>query len=318
MALARKRRRNNRLMKIPWPEKRCIVCLNAPQVGVELSQMTDSHVIPKSVGGRLSAEFLCKGCNDRMGELEATLQKDASVRRFVDQLENDLPRDLVQMIRCGERYFADTEHYGRVEATMGERAELRPRQSIAVRSDENTRKQIEADLRRRGSTSEEIAAVQVAFEAAKPGEWIEIRSGFRIQKRIDWSSLSLQPSLTDPITPLEVPVGIAYLFMAACVGTEIYGGVFDPVRKALQAALVGDAASAAAYCKNRHGTEKRIAKPQHLLRARAGTRETTVVFQVFGDLAWPVEFPGVAHLGKQTLYLLDLANDQECWATKIA
>ena len=35
--------------------------------------MTDAHVIPESVGGRLSASFLCKRCNDEMGRVESLL-----------------------------------------------------------------------------------------------------------------------------------------------------------------------------------------------------------------------------------------------------
>jgi hypothetical protein len=43
-----------------------------------------------------------------------------------------------------------------------------------------------------------------------------------------------------------------------------------------------------------------------------------VNLQVFRDLVWPVRFPGVQLAGDQTLYLLEVEHDTECWATKVS
>jgi hypothetical protein len=78
-------------MKIPWTTERCIVCMRTPRADDERSQMTDAHVIPESVGGRLSADFLCKPCNDEMGRAEAFLPRDITVRLQVDAIRGQLP-----------------------------------------------------------------------------------------------------------------------------------------------------------------------------------------------------------------------------------
>lgn len=302
-------------MKIDWPNERCIICLGTPREDDLMSQRTNAHVIPESVGGKLSAVFLCKRCNSRMGEAEAILPRDISVRLMLDQLEDQLPEELVVGIRYRQSYFADTAGYGRVEAGFDKQGELLPRQSEAIKDDENTLGQIAADLSRHGKGAEEIAAAQTSFHDAAPGEWIEVRPGHRVQKHIDWSEIGFKPKLNDPITPLHVPVGIAYLYLALCLGERVYDIELDPVRKALRTALDGDNSAADALCANRHGT--RIVETKHLLRAKPDGGGTLVTLQIFRDLVWPVRFPIIVVKGEQTLYWVDVASGEESWATKL-
>ena len=134
-------------------------------------------------------------------------------------------------------------------------------------------------------------------------------------RNIDWSEVSFKPSLDDPVVSLHVPVGIAYLYLALCLREAVYDDALAPVRAALQAAMTGDTAAAAAYCADRHGT--RIVEPVHLLRAKNIDDGVQVNLQIFRDLVFTVKFPGVALGGEQTLYIVDIANGLECWATKI-
>lgn len=39
--------------------------------------------------------------------------------------------------------------------------------------------------------------------------------------------------------------------------------------------------------------------------------------QIFGDLVWPVRFPGVVLEGERTLYELDVEHDAEAWASTL-
>ncbi|MFL5963273.1 MAG: HNH endonuclease [Gaiellaceae bacterium] len=75
-------------MRVPWIDERCILCLGTPHSGIELTQRSDAHVIPRAIGGKLSALFLCRGCNARMGRFEAILAQDISVRLLLDKLED--------------------------------------------------------------------------------------------------------------------------------------------------------------------------------------------------------------------------------------
>lgn len=303
-------------MKIPWLDPRCVVCLGTPENEKPNTQRTDGHVIPESIGGKLSAPNLCKRCNSDMGTAEAFLTQDVSVRLLVDQLEDRLPADVVTSVRYRQSYFTEHEVYGRVDAGMDKQAGLRPKESATIKDDENTLKQALAELARLGASEDRKAALREEFEQAGPGEWIDVRPGYRIERLIDWSDVTFKPSLTDPIVPLHVPVGIAYLYLALCLNEAVYDEVLAPVRSALQAAMKGGTTAADAYCANRHGT--RIVEPKHLLRAKADVHDVQVNVQIFRDLVWPVRFPGVSLRGEQTLYLLDVEHGTEVWATKIA
>ncbi len=281
-----------------------------------MTQRTDGHVIPQSIGGRLSAFNVCKRCNSDMGASEGLLARDISVRLLVDKLEDRLPRGIVTSVRYQQSYFTDHQEYGRVEAGMDDRAELRPKESARIKSDENTIKQALAELDRMGASDEQKADLLARFERAEPGDWIDVRPGYRIQWQIDWTDAKFAPALTDPITPLHVPVGIAYLYLALCLGDNVYEVALDPVREALQAAMKGETEPADAYCAaNRHGT--RIVEPTHLLRARTDGDGVLVTFHVFRDLCWPVRFPGITLGEEQTLYCIDLEQPTEYWATKL-
>jgi hypothetical protein len=300
-------------MKVPWPYQRCVICLAQPG-DTPSAAVTDTHVIPEFVGGRLSAALLCKGCNNKMGETEALLAQDISVRLLADKLENRLPSRIVGAIRRRQTYFSEHDDLGHVEAVMDKSAELRPRRSASVKGERDTLDQALAELGRRGASAEEQTQLRTAFEVAAAGDWIDVRPGYRIQKHVNWSGVRFRPTLTDPIVPLEVPVGIAYLYLALCLRAAIYHSIFEPARQALRQAFVGDPAAAEALCANRHGT--RITEPLHLLRARDDGDGILVIFYVFRDLCWPVRFPGRLR-GLQTLYCLDLEQGSEYWATSL-
>lgn len=277
--------------------------------------MTDAHVIPQSVGGRLSASFLCKACNDAMGRAESFLPRDISVRLQVDAIRERLPRELVNSILCGQEYFADTEEWGRLVGVMDASDELRLKPSAAIKGDENTLRQLDKALEREGATAERIEEVRTAFAQAAPNEWVDVLPGYRVQRDIDLSDVKFKLSLTDPIVPLEVPVWIGYLYLALCLRERVYQDELEPVRAAIQSAIDGDPAAAAAMSTNRHSTDT-PSEPVHLLRAKTEAGTTRVTFQIFRRLVWPVYFPAVTLAGEQTLYQANVTDRSEFWATK--
>jgi hypothetical protein len=304
-------------MKVAWSDPRCVICLSVPSTDAPMTQRTDAHVIPKSIGGKLSALNLCKRCNSDMGKTEALLAQDVSVRLLVDQLEDRLPAEVTQAVRYRQSFVTNHEVYGRVEAGMDKRAELRPKESATIKDDENTLKQALVELDRLGVSEERKQELREEFERAGPGEWIDVRAGYRIQRLIDWTDVRFKPSLTDAIVPLHVPVGIAYLYLALCLCERVYTDELDDVRSALQEAMAGNAQAADPYCPaNRCGT--RIVEPAHLLRAKTDDDAVRVNVQIFRDLVWPIRFPGIKLAGEQTLYVLDVEHGTEMWATKIA
>lgn len=284
-----------------------------------MTARSEAHVIPESIGGNLSALCLCKRCNNEMGRSEALLAKDISVRRRVKyQLQERLPEKLAAAILKGEQYFADHEDYGRVFAVVDETGELQPKQSATLNDDEHTLARALAELSRLDAPDERKSELREQFEHAEPGDWIEVRPGYRIQRLIDWSEVGFKESLNDPIVGHEVPLGIAYLYLALCLRERVYDPAVQPVRDALKQAIDGDPSTARALlpldC--RMGTD--IVEPVHLLRAKEDGDGALVTLQVFRDLTWPVRFPGVSLQGQQTLYRLDLEKNEEWWGTKLA
>lgn len=200
-------------------------------------------------------------------------------------------------MRYRQSYFVDHEVYGRVEAGMDKQAELQPRESAAIKGDKNTLNQALAELDRLGAADERKRVLREEFEQAGPGDVIEVRPGYKIERLIDWTDVRFKPSLTDPIVPLHVPVGIAYLYLALCLRNRVYHEALTPVRGALRAAMDGDTQAADAFCPaNRSGT--RVVEPKHLLRAKADGDAVQVNVQVFFDLVWPVRFPDVQLPGR--------------------
>lgn len=296
-------------MRVPWPDQRCVVCLERPRADDEQTQMTDGHVLPQSIGGKLSAPFLCRRCNSKMGEAEAILPRDVTVRLIVDRLEHELPPELVKTIRYRQGYFADSEEYGRLSAGMDKEGELTPRQSETIKDDQNTLRQIASELRRHGATEEEIAKQQEAFRQAPTGDRLEVTPEYTVTKGIDFSTLPFRPNLDDPLTPPRVPLGIAYLYLALCLGQRVYDErALDPARQALRAAIAGDDSATLAWPVRRCGTNKTESK--HALGVKAADGDTLIVIWLFRELVWEVRFPGVT-LNSDPFYLLDLVTGEE-------
>ena len=72
-------------MKVPWPHDRCIVC-------GDQAVLTEEHLIPQSLGGRLTADILCKSCNDELGHrIEALAKKDPAIVLAIRNFEASHP-----------------------------------------------------------------------------------------------------------------------------------------------------------------------------------------------------------------------------------
>jgi len=135
-----------------------------------------------------------------MGRFEAILAQDVSVRLLLDKVEDRIPKNVIKSIRNRQSYFTDHPELGRVEATMDRGGELRTKESASIKDDENTLKQALAEINRLDIEDEEKTerqtALRTAFDTAQPGEWIDVRDGYRVQKHVDFSGVAFKPSLT--------------------------------------------------------------------------------------------------------------------------
>jgi hypothetical protein len=108
---------------IPWPVERCVLCLVEPIEEDDQTWLTDAHLIPASIGGRLSSRLLCRRCNSTLGTgVEAPLVADPGIRACIETLSDQLPGRLLNDLRERQRWFVDTD-MGAIEAVGRRRAE---------------------------------------------------------------------------------------------------------------------------------------------------------------------------------------------------
>ena len=86
-------------MKVIWQFNKCILCLNNPP-------NTFEHIIPESIGGKLSTPILCSNCNNYVtgSKLIGKVKKGSSIRLAIKNLKNEIP-DLEESIEEGQLYI---------------------------------------------------------------------------------------------------------------------------------------------------------------------------------------------------------------------
>lgn len=297
-------------MKIPWLTERCIICLREPDAADPLSQLTDAHVIPESVGGKLSAEFLCDRCNSEMGRVEGQLPRDITIIELVRQLEGELPAQLAKGILQHAAWFADTDDYGRLQGSDDHTGDFSLRESENIRTDENMRKQLRAELARRGVPPEEVEEKAAEFEAAPDGAELEPAPGFTIVKHIDLSAVSFQRSYSEPLAPRAIALGIAYTFLALMLEDNIYRDELEPVCEVLRRVVARDTAAADSWPIDCLQAPDTPPEPRHALAVKMEEGGLFVRIWLFRGRVWDVHFPGIG-VRKEPFYLLDLTTGEE-------
>jgi len=87
-------------MEVPWKGTRCILCL------LTKASLTEEHIIPERIGGKLWVRFLCDSCNSRLGErVDAEVKKDPALQHAARTLAAKIP-DLAARILADQPYIA--------------------------------------------------------------------------------------------------------------------------------------------------------------------------------------------------------------------
>lgn len=296
-------------MKVDWPDERCIICLRRPQPGKPMTERTEAHVIPESLGGKLWAPFLCKQCNSDMGRLEGILPKDVMILDLVDRLRGLLPQDLATSIYRRAGYFADSEEFGRIRARFDERLTLEPKESETIRGERNTLRQIESALGRDGADDATIKEKLSEFGKAPDGTRFAF-PGLTVVKGIPLDALEWKRTYDEPIVSRAVPLGIGYLYLALCIGGHVYGKALEPTREELRRAMAGDETLEKEWPFKPMRTNK-SPEPRHALAAKQEKDGVLIRVFCFRELVWLVRFPGVALRGVEPFYQIDLVGGKE-------
>ena len=202
-------------MEFPWFDNRCILCLKS-------SDLSEEHIIPESIGGRLSIKFLCTSCNSILGRtVEKAVKSDPSIRIALENLSKKIP-DLYSQLtekqpfqgksKAGSvpGYFLNGEFV--VKSNKMADGSLRQPTKTA-------RKSIETILRRQGCTKGQIEEALSKFDVTASNEISEIHPGIEVAKwEIEKTELSFNgTSIMNPLVPLK----IAYEFIACHLGASI-------------------------------------------------------------------------------------------------
>jgi hypothetical protein len=293
-------------MKVPWLIDRCVLCLVTRTRCDEQTWLTDAHVIPASVGGRLSCRFLCRACNSRIGgEIEAPLVSDPGIRACVEALADQLPAELLKNLRQRQRWFVETD-LGHINSVGTSEGNLMPVESTGFRREENAKAEMVADWRRIGMSEAEIAQHLATFDAATPGSTL-LLPGFTVRPRVDLESLDFALPYDEQLVADTLPLGIAFLYLCLILGKGAYSDQLSAVRSAL---LANDV-SLSAGCSVHPRIDRRGCAPEHRLAIKQAA-PLIVHVQLFQERVWWVEFAELGMRQKPPLnYGIDVGRGEE-------
>lgn len=301
------RRLRVRFVKVPWPHARCVLCLHEPDPDDKQTTLTEAHIIPESAGGRLSAGFLCRSCNSRLGHsVEDGLLSDPSVRLAIEQIAAQLPTGLLNDMRKRQRWFTTIEGE-QVFAAMDAKGELAPLESPSLLKNENVRALLESEWRGAGMSEEEIHAHLGALDGAQPGDTLEL-PGFTVRPRLDFEPYDFELPFDEPFVSALFPLDIAYFYVALFGEDKIYG---TPQLQPIRDALLNDDASASAHWHIDSLRDGRGIAPEHRLAIRDIGPPLIVHVQLFQSLVWRVSLVGIAFTKMPPRYGINIATGEE-------
>jgi HNH endonuclease len=299
-------------MDVGWGESRCIICLRWAADDDPTSVMTQAHVIPRSVGGALFAYNECKRCNERFGHgPEAVLVGDPAVRSAAEGVGPAIP-DLIRRMRRRRVFEARSDTGVLVRAVADSESEsesfkvLQARQPDGSRtaSTDAIRAEIETTLRRRGLPDERISRELRRMEEAPDNAPVSIGGQFVIRKG---AVGEFSVPFDDPLIPDVTLLGIAYRYLAGCIGSNIYDLAFQPIRDALTDSSLAEPGvwRVAPYW-------TRNPEPWHGLAVKQLHPHVIVYIRLFADLVWQVHFEQIALKSEcGAPYRLDLRDGSE-------
>lgn len=274
---------------------------------LEAKGLTTEHLIPEAIGGRLTARFLCKGCNSRLGHLiESEVKTDPTIRLLVLSMRARIAA-LAERVEAGQQYEVKGE--GPPSTAFLKNGQLHVRATKLADGSliQDTREAaitIENMLRRDGMGEEDILAAIQLFNAAPDNARVKLSPSIAAVK---WSVARLEPSLDGALVNPMVPVKTAYEFLALHLGSAIYGraACLDAIRAALLTGAIDDRQI---EVERLHAPDT---KPIHGIVFEGNSPYAKVQVRLFGKLAFRVHFKLLAVGGSRASYTHDLESNNE-------
>ena len=288
-------------MKIPWPGNQCIFCLQE-------GPLSEEHLIPKSLGGILTSEFVCSSCNSQFGHaVEATVKSDPSVFSAAKNLSQAIPKLSKRLVE-GQPHIG----YGDLGPLSGyiRNNEFRIKSQTLndgsiIQPQDNARKSIAKILQKSGYGKELMRRALAKHDEATEGKRVKLVPGLEIVKR---SIQEIEPDMSKwRLMDKLVPAKIAFEFLATHVGTSICDDVpqLREVRQALRTStLRKDVVQVERLYSNEY-------EPFHGICFEGNDPHAKVQIRLFGWLAFRVNFLPLSIGGPRFVYTHKLNTDKE-------
>ena len=261
--------------------------------------LTLEHIIPESLGGRLTSRFLCQICNSTLGNrLEHAARFDPSIRIAGERLASDIPK-LARRLAENQRQIGESEAglspgYIR-DGDFRIFSKKLPDGSLVQPTDE-ARSTIDTILQREGYGQLPIQDALRRFDEAPENKKIQIAAGLEIAK---WRIDRIQPDFNkSPLMNPLVPLKIAYEFVACHVGRAIYEDI-PPLADLRRAFVNLDPDTGPFQVERLHAAEYR---PFHGICLEGNNPHASVQIRLFGWLAFRVHFLRLAVAGPRFIY----------------
>ena len=288
-------------MKVSWKYNRCIFCLNE-------NNLCEEHLIPESLGGNLTCDFLCPTCNSIIGhDLEAKAKADPSVLIAAKHLESCIP-DLAASLLVSHPYIGHSQPGPTKGHIRNGEFKVRSQKlddGSLIQPTDHARNSIFKIMKKKGYKKAPIESALQAFDSAPEDTKLEIAPGLEIAK---WSiqRLELDLSSAELMNPL-IPAKTAYEFLACHIGSAIYGDVpqLSDVRNSLMTGLLNeDVVRVERLSSNKY-------EPFHGIYCEGNDPYTKIQIRLFGWLAFRVHFLCLSIQGPRFVYTHRLDTKSE-------
>lgn len=288
-------------MKVPWPVEKCILCHGD-------ATLSEEHLIPEALGGKLTADFLCALCNSELGRnLESNAKSDPSVIMSAKIMAHKFPPLASRIVESHPHiaysdngpamgYFKDGDF--RIKSQKLENGSI-------IQPTDLARKTLFKLLNK--SKCQELTTQQAipAFDDAPYNKRVEIAQGLEaIKWRVDRLEIDLAHAQS---MDLLIPVKIAFEFLACHLGPAVYGDV--PPLSQVKSALMKKKMNTDVLLVERLTSNKY--EPFHGIVFEGNDPYAKVQVRLFGWLAFRVHFLHLSVSGPRYVYTHRLDSGEE-------
>lgn len=290
--------------QVDWPLEYCIFCRERFGTTPDHPhRRTDSHVIPKSLGGNLSTTAICFTCNSRSGtRFEAMLPLDPTIRYEMEKFADIISDFEKQRYKAGRQWVArdeGAEFKMKLEKDGGFRMldSLQPDGS-RFKDTRDAAVEIANRLRKAGSSGQEIDRVLGDFAA---GEEVQVGPE-TFRPRTGDLRIEVAGSPADERGFLA----IAMHFLACAMGGRVLMDDLKGVRRVLTGIDEGHNGSWTVVQQQSH----RESAPWHRLMVVQGEPFIIVDVCLFGRWRYLVFFLGVCWTGPRQGLAMDIERGE--------